>query len=134
HSTPQRVAAWVVGVFGLIGLGLSALGVYGVIAYRVAQRTREFGIRFALGAREADVVSTVLRHALIVIGAAIVIGAPAAVAVARLTRSFLYGIPLADPATFVTVGAALAAVALLACYVPARRAATVDPMVTLRAE
>jgi predicted permease len=131
---PQRVAAWVVGVFGVVGLGLAALGVYGVIAYTVAQRTREIGIRLALGAQGRDVVGVVLRQGVVVIGIGIAIGLPAAMGIARLASAFLYGIGAADPATFVTVPVLLACVALLASFVPARRAARVDPMVSLRAD
>jgi len=134
YSILQRVAAWVIGVFGLVGLGLAALGIYGVIAYRVAQRTRELGIRLALGARSLDVVMPVLREGLVVIGAGIAIGVPAALAVARLARGFLFGLGAADPVTFAIVLLLLGGVALLASYLPARRAARVDPMISLRAE
>lgn len=134
YSILQRVAAWVIGVFGLVGLGLATLGIYGVIAYRVAQRTRELGIRLALGARGSDLVMPVLREGLVVIGTGLAIGIPAALAIGRLARGFLFGLGGADPVTFAAVPLPLGGVALLASYLPARRAARVDPMISLRAE
>jgi predicted permease len=134
YVLPQRVAAWCIGMFGLLGLGLAALGIYGVIAYDVAQRTRELGIRLALGARRSDIVAAVLRPSAIVIGIALIVGLPLALATGRLARQFLYGVGMADPVTFAIVPALLGSVALLASYLPARRAARTDPMVSLRAE
>ena len=134
YSLPQRFAAWSVGAFGAFGLMLAAIGVYGVIAYQVAQRTRELGIRMALGAGKRDVIGTVLRPGLLLIGLALVIGLPLALATGRLASGFLYGVGVADPVTYLVVPVMFAAVALLASYLPARRAARVDPMVSLRAE
>jgi predicted permease len=134
HRLPQRVAAWCVGVFGMIGLALAALGIYGVIAYHVAQRTHELGIRLALGARAGDVVGPVLRQALVLVAVAIVIGVPVAMGIGRLLASFLYGVGATDPVTFASVVVLLGTIALLASYVPARRAARVDPMISLRVE
>jgi predicted permease len=134
YFLPQQLAAWCIGVFGLVGLALAALGIHGVIAYHVAQRTRELGIRVALGARRRDVLGTVLRPGFFVIGIGVAIGMVIAIAVGSLARSFLYGIGPADPLTVVTVPLALGAIALLASYLPARRAARVDPMVSLRSE
>jgi len=100
----------------------------------VAQRTRELGIRMALGAGSANVVRLVLQQALWVVGIGIGIGVPGAAAVTRVLQSYLYGVGPRDPATFVLIPAVLAGVALLASYVPARRATRVDPMIALRYE
>ena len=120
--------------FGLVALLLAAIGVYGVMAYTVAQRTREVGIRMALGARGAEVVRFVLRGGLAIVTIAMGLGLAAAFGLAPLLRRQLFGIPPADPVTFLAVPVVLAAVALLACYLPARRAARVDPVVALRTE
>jgi predicted permease len=134
YSLPQRVAAASIGAFGLVGLALAALGIYGVIAYHVATRTRELGIRLALGARGGDVVRSVLRRGIALFGVGVTIGFPLSLAVGRLARNLLYGVGSADAATFGTVTVLLCAVTLLASWLPARRAARVDPMVSLRAE
>ena len=120
--------------FALLALILTTVGLYGAIAYSVAQRTHEIGIRMALGARREDVVRTVVRDGVLVGGAGLAIGIPAAVAATRLIRSLLYGVSPGDPATFVLVGLILMGVALMASYIPARRASKVDPMVALRYE
>ena len=122
------------GVFGLVGLVLAMTGLYGVLAYVVAQRLREFGVRIALGARTGDVVRLVLRDGLLVVAIGAAIGLAGALAAGRLVAGFLFGLDPADPVTLVTVPLILAAVAMLACIVPARRAAAADPMVSLRAE
>ncbi len=134
YVLPQRVAAWFVSALGLAGLGLAALGVYGMVAYHVAQRTREFGIRLALGARGRDVVGLAQRHALrlAVIGSAA--GVAIALGIARLVAAFLFGIRPFDMFTFAGVCALLAGTAFLASWLPARRAARVDPMESLRVE
>jgi putative ABC transport system permease protein len=120
--------------FALVALALSAVGIYGVLAYLVTQRTREIGIRMALGARAADVLRLVLREGMapVVLGAGV--GVVAAVGATRALRSMLYGVTPLDPVSFAAAPALLAAVALLACYLPARRAASVDPLVALREE
>jgi len=120
--------------FALLALLLAAVGVYGVMSYAVAQRTREVGIRMALGARGAEVVRLVLARGLRVVAIALVLGLVAALALSPLIRQQLFGVPAADPVTFVAVPLILAVVALGACYLPARRAARVDPMVALRTE
>jgi putative ABC transport system permease protein len=120
--------------FALLALVLAVVGVYGVMAYSVAQRTREVGVRMALGAEPGQVVRLVTGRGLRIVGWATVLGLAASVAAVRLLRSRLYGISPTDPLTFVLVPAILAAVAAVACYLPARRAARVDPVIALRAE
>jgi putative ABC transport system permease protein len=120
--------------FALLALILTTVGLYGSIAYSVAQRTHEIGIRMALGAGRGDVVRTVISDGMFVGGAGLAIGMPLAVAATRLIRSLLYGVSPGDPATFVLVALILMAVALIAGYLPARRATKVDPMVALRYE
>ena len=120
--------------FALIALLLAAVGVYGTMSYAVAQRTREVGIRIALGARRVEVVRLVLRRGLAVIAIALGAGLAAALGLAPLLRRQLYGVVPLDPVTFLAVPLVLTAVALVACYLPARRAANVDPMVALRTE
>jgi predicted permease len=131
---PQRLGAWLVGIFGAFGLLLSAVGLYGILAHDVARRGREIGIRMALGARPADVRRLVIRRAgaLVIVGC--LIGLVMASAVTRLLRAFLYQVEPIDPVTFVGVPMLVAAVALLASYSPARRAMLVNPQQALRAE
>ena len=131
---PSRVAAYTLGGFGLLALALAAIGVYGVVSYSVAQRTREIGVRVALGARARDVLRLVLGEGLSVVGLGLVIGLALALGASRLFANFLYGVGAADPLTFVFVPALLGAIALVASYLPARRATKVDPMVALRLE
>ncbi|MBO0858119.1 MAG: FtsX-like permease family protein [Chloracidobacterium sp.] len=131
---PARLGAALLGAFGLLALGLAATGIYGVIVYSVSQRAQEFGIRMALGAGGADVRRLVMREGLKVVLIGIAAGLALSLAAARLTAGFLYGVGANDPLTFVGVPALLTAVALLACYLPARRATKVDPMVALRCE
>jgi predicted permease len=131
---PARVAATVLGVFGLVALLLSAIGIYGITSYTVAQRTHEIGVRLALGAQLRDVLKLVLGHGLklTIIGAAI--GLFGAYLATRAITSVLYGVSATDPLTFGVVSVLLIGVALLACYVPSRRATKVDPLVALRNE
>jgi putative ABC transport system permease protein len=130
----QRFNSTLLGAFALAALLLAAIGIYGLMAYAVAQRTREMGIRMALGARPRDVLSLVVRQGMALAIAGIALGIGGAFAATRLLASLLYGVKPTDPVTFATVVALLGAVAFLACWLPARRAARVDPTVALRAE
>jgi predicted permease len=129
-----NLAAVLFGVFGFIGLVLATTGLYGVMSYAVSRRTREIGIRMALGARRGAVEKLFLRQGAVLTVIAIALGWPAAWLASRVVRSFLYGVEPHDVTTFAVVPVVLAAVSLLACWVPARRAARVDPAETLRAE
>jgi predicted lysophospholipase L1 biosynthesis ABC-type transport system permease subunit len=131
---PQRVAAAVTAVMGLLGLLLATAGLYGVIAYSVSQRTREIGVRMALGADRANVMRLVLRDGVRIIAIGLAIGLALSAAAARAMTPFLFGVSATDALVFAIVPVALGAVALLASYVPARRAASTDPLTALRAE
>jgi putative ABC transport system permease protein len=130
----QRVAAKFVAAFGLVGLVLSAAGIYALLAFGVTQRSREFGIRMALGAPAGDVMRLVLRHAAILVGAGAFIGLAGALAGSRLIASYLFGLNPSDPVAFIAAPVILAIVALAASVVPVRRATAADPMAALRSE
>jgi predicted permease len=129
-----RLAAMLFGVFGAIGLVLATVGLYGVMSYAVSRRTREIGIRIAMGAQPGTVERLVLRQGLVLTLIAMALGWPAAWMLSRLAASFLYGIQPHDALTFAVVPPFLAAVALIACWFPARRAASIEPIVALRTE
>jgi predicted permease len=128
----RRTNMMLLTVFGAVALVLSAIGIYGVLAFGVAQRVREFGIRQALGADRSSILSLVLTQGLKTAGVGMVLGLAASVALARLLETLLFGVTPRDPAVFGAVTVVLFAVAMAACYIPARRATRVDPMVALR--
>jgi predicted permease len=131
---PLRVGATVVGSFGLLALALAAIGIYGVMSYAVSQRTSEIGIRIALGATAKDILSLIVGQSLRMVLAGVVLGVAASLVVSRFLASLLLGISATDPLTFTFITLLLIAVALLACYLPARRATKVDPLAALRRE
>jgi ABC-type antimicrobial peptide transport system permease subunit len=131
---PQRVAAAVTGVMGVLGLVLAAVGLYGVVAYTVSQRTREIGVRMALGADRASVLGMVLRDGMRLVVVGMGVGMLLAFGATRVMAQFLFGVSPLDPLVFAVIPLGLAAVALLASYLPARRAAATDPLAALRAE
>jgi predicted permease len=131
---PARLAGTVLGIFGVLGLLLASVGIYGVMAYSVAQRTREIGIRMAIGAAAGDVARLVMRQGLTLVLIGTGIGLAGALAASQLLRGILYGGRVVDPVTFVAVPLVLVAVAALASWLPARRAAGVDPIIALRQE
>jgi putative ABC transport system permease protein len=132
--TQPRFNLFLLALFSTVAMLLSAAGIYGVTAYTVTQRTHEFGIRLALGAQVGDVLRMILRQGLAVIGVGLVIGLISAFLLMRLLRSLLFGVGENDPLTFIAITIVLLLVALVACYIPARRATKVDPLIALRYE
>ena len=128
----QRFNMLLLALFAALALILAAVGIYGLMAYSVSQRTHEIGVRLAIGAQRRDVLRLVLRDGARLTLVGIAIGIIAALALTRLMASLLFEVTPTDPATFASVALLLAVVALAACYIPARRAARVDPMVALR--
>jgi putative ABC transport system permease protein len=131
---PQRIAATVTGVLGAVGLLLAAVGLYGLIAFSVSRRTREIGVRVALGAQRGDVLGMVVREGMWLAGIGVVVGVLLAGAATRLIAGFLFDVSPLDALTFAGMSALFVGVALLASYLPARRAAATDPLTALRAE
>ena len=133
-SAQPRFYAVLVGIFAAIAAIVAGIGIYGVLSYAVAQRTREIGIRVALGAERRQVVGIVMRQGALLVVIGLSLGLIGAVALTRYVSGMLFGITPLDAYTYVSVAAAFAALALLACFVPARRAARLDPLAALRNE
>ncbi|HKP12946.1 MAG TPA: FtsX-like permease family protein, partial [Blastocatellia bacterium] len=131
---PRRFNTWLLGLFAAAALLLSGVGIYSVMSYTVTQRTRELGIRIALGARTPDVLRLLFGQGLRLILTGLALGAVGALVLTRWLRSLLFGVSAGDPQTFVMAAALLAVIALIACLLPARRATAVDPVEALRSE
>lgn len=134
YISPERLMSSLLGVFGVVALLLAATGLYGVIAYVVSRRTREIGIRMAIGARTVDVVALVLREGIVMVLAGAAVGLALALAAARAIESILFGVASTDPLVFAGVVGLLVTAALAASLVPAVRAARLDPVRALRGE
>ena len=130
----ERLMATLSGFFGLLALLLACIGLYGILSYGVASRTNEIGIRMALGARSRDVLWLILREALWLVIVGVAVGLPLIFAVTRLASTLLFGLTPTDPVSLLCAALAMLAVALVAGYLPSRRATRVDPMVALRCE
>jgi ABC-type antimicrobial peptide transport system permease subunit len=131
---PARLAASVLGAFGVLALVLAATGIYGVMAYAISRRTREIGIRMAIGATRGHVLGIVGRRALLLIGSGTLVGLAVAMAAGRFLEQILYGVEPTDPFTLAAVLLLMAGIAALACWVPARRAIRINPVTALRQE
>jgi putative ABC transport system permease protein len=131
---PRRFSMLLLTIFAAVAMLLAAVGLYGVMSYSVAQRTKEIGVRMALGARRPDVLALIVKQGMALVLMGIAAGTILALGMTRLISGMLFGITASDPLTFVAVAALLGGVAFFANYLPARRAASVDPMVALRYE
>ncbi len=132
--TQERLFATLCSFFGILALALAAVGLYGLMSYSVVRRTGEIGLRMALGALPRSVLAMIVRESLILVVIGVAVGLAASWAAARWISSLLFGLTPNDPLTYATVAFLLLAVALLACWIPARRAARINPMIALRAE
>jgi putative ABC transport system permease protein len=130
----RRLTLWLVGAFAALALVLASVGIYGVMSYAVTERVHEIGVRMALGAQRRDVLRLVVVHGMRLAAIGLLLGSVAAFFAARAMATLLFGIRPGDPLTYVGIAAVLALAALAACYIPARRATAVDPMVALRYE
>jgi putative ABC transport system permease protein len=131
---PDRLRSTLIGVFAALALALSAVGIYGVIAYSVVQRTQEIGIRAALGATPANLVRLIVGGGLWLTGAGLGLGCVGSIGVNRLLSSFLFGVGSSDSVTLIVTAGVLTGVAIVACYIPARHATGIDPLTALRTE
>lgn len=127
-----KIGVGLLSVFGLLALGLASVGLYGIMAYSVNRRKREIGVRMALGATPESVLRLILKQGMSLVLAGVMIGLAAALAVARLLERMLYGVSASDPISVAAAASMLLAVALMACYVPARAASRLDPLAALR--
>src|SRR5262249_9333247 len=134
YLSNERLRAAMFGGFGLLALVLASLGLYGALSYSVAQRMQEIGVRMALGARTGDVLWLVVGAGIRLTAIGGALGLAGGFAAARVLKSLIYGVSPTDPLTFIAIALLLTLVALLACWIPARRATKVDPVVTLRSE
>jgi putative ABC transport system permease protein len=133
-TADRRFHTRLIGAFSAVAVLLAAIGIYGVLACSVAERTREMGIRMAIGASRGSIVRMVLRRTLLLVGTGVTLGSAGALAITRGLESFLFEVKPTDAATYTTVACALVLVAFVAAFVPARRAATLDPVIALRYE
>jgi putative ABC transport system permease protein len=131
---PRRFSLFLLTVFALVALALASLGIYGLLSYAVAQRSREIGVRMALGANSGDVMKLVIGQGMKLVFIGVAIGLIASLALTRMMKTLLFGVSATDPVTFAVIALLLTFVALLACFIPARQATKVDPMIALRSE